>query len=298
MSEIFKRYKIFYNIQLKLRTIDPLRIGGDKSNPRISEPNLPIIKDANGIPIIPGSSLKGFYSANLERLLRTISINTDNIDLLRDELFGGSPASSSSKEKSKNEKSEKEKSRKAHKSPILFGTLITNSNINVIASRNHVHINRATQGPKNFFEAECVIENTIFTGRIKAINVHPFAIGFLQIVNNLANMELARLGGFKSRGYGRIKIDFTELNIDIVGKMLNNKSYTISSLIPNIQNQNEVALTFENNQFTINTGNHTISVRAKLEENIDVFGSRVTINGDDLRRFLQELVKYSRYLVV
>lgn len=67
----FSKFKNRYFITADLLLERPLHIGKGTSLEPIGT-DLPVIKDALGIPCIPGSSLKGVFRAFAERLLRTL----------------------------------------------------------------------------------------------------------------------------------------------------------------------------------------------------------------------------------
>ncbi len=268
VMEIFNKYKILYTIETKITNEIPLRIGGDKDNPRISEPNLPVIKDKNGTPIIPGSSLKGYYRGNIHRLLMTIWNNEIAINNLMDKLFGGSGTDDD-----------------AHSSPILFSTLVPKDiNKRLTDSRTHIQIDRRSQGVKNTFEVEYVYENTDFIGKISAINVHPVFFGLFHTIKTLAETGIARLGGFKSRGYGRIKIDYYRMHIDLIG--VNSESKTYKALIPD---KGDIQFVISDKVTMLVFKDFKIPINGTIQYNPTIFGKRITIEESNLSEFLSNL---------
>ncbi|MCQ3933167.1 MAG: CRISPR-associated RAMP protein [Chloroflexi bacterium] len=72
----FSRFssRVYLEGQLHLRT--PLRIGTGKVAD-VTGPDMPVIKDALGNPVIPGASLKGAMRSYVEAILRTLQTRDD-----------------------------------------------------------------------------------------------------------------------------------------------------------------------------------------------------------------------------
>ncbi len=71
---MFDTFKNRLEIIGKLTTITALRISAGRSSEPIGS-DLPVIKDALGHPLIPGSSFKGAMRSRLESFLRGINLN-------------------------------------------------------------------------------------------------------------------------------------------------------------------------------------------------------------------------------
>ncbi len=72
----FSIFKNRYFIKAVLQLDTSLHIGEGTSLEPVGT-DLPIVKDYKGLPYIPGSSLKGIFRFNLERILRTIEDKKD-----------------------------------------------------------------------------------------------------------------------------------------------------------------------------------------------------------------------------
>lgn len=62
-------FTVRYRIRAHLRTLASLRIGGGKSLDAATT-GLPVLRDARGLPYVPGSSMKGLLRSGLEATLR------------------------------------------------------------------------------------------------------------------------------------------------------------------------------------------------------------------------------------
>ena len=78
----------------KLKTITAIRIGGNKSSLEIGGIDNNVIKTGNGVPFIPGSSLKGKMRSLLAKIKGYESVEKDGVELKR--LFGTSGESTNS----------------------------------------------------------------------------------------------------------------------------------------------------------------------------------------------------------
>ncbi|MHA1208626.1 MAG: RAMP superfamily CRISPR-associated protein [Candidatus Freyarchaeota archaeon] len=198
MSEprCFGKYSLITQIDAKIVAKTPLRIGKGREY-EVVESDLPIIKNSEKVPVLPGSSLKGFFRANAERLLMTIKPTEEASNLVK-RIFGSSE--------------EKESA-----SAIFFHDIPASEF--KVENRKHININRETCGVQNLFEVECVMDGAVFEGRLATTrNLSPVYLGILKPIAELSSLGIARLGGFKSRGYGFINITIKKLTFITPGK--------------------------------------------------------------------------------
>lgn len=226
-SIYFKTYYIITKISAKITNLSPLRIGAGKGQ-KIGEPDLPILRTPDGHAVIPGSSLKGIVRNNLARFLM---LDADK-DLSY--AFGGNineedmPIGSS----------------------LIFNDFVSNKIIDTY-ERSHIRIDLATGGVKNLFQVEYVPQGNEFYGSIVGRNISISDIsGIIYMISNLLNLGIIRVGGFKSRGYGIVKLDVD--NVQILLPTANVKYKTKIRVkggereINIIVNQNEI---IENNKY-------------------------------------------------
>lgn len=190
----FEKYEILYRLGVKVETLLPLRVGIGRED-RVTEPDLPVLKDSFNRPIIPGSTLKGFFRANSKRILKSL-LGESEVETIIKQIFGDS---------------------EDHASCVFFGDLkAVKAELDV---RRHIMINPETGGVLHGpFEVELVKEGSIFQGEnLVARNISPCLLGLLYAVKTLTNEQLLRIGGFKSRGYGAIKMEFEKISIIFPG---------------------------------------------------------------------------------
>ncbi|MEM4540824.1 MAG: RAMP superfamily CRISPR-associated protein, partial [Archaeoglobaceae archaeon] len=60
----FSNYSLITTAVGKLKAVSPIRVGAGKEFSVVTS-DLPVIKNSKGEPIIPGSSIKGFFRGNL-----------------------------------------------------------------------------------------------------------------------------------------------------------------------------------------------------------------------------------------
>lgn len=264
----FSKYSIITTVSGKIRAMSPIRIGAGRDYSVIKS-DLPVIKDTNENPVIPGSSLKGFFRGHLSKLLLT-KMKEDEAEKLIIEIFGGT------------EENESASAIFFHEIPIKIGR---------ITERKHIAINPETGGVRNLFEVECVLDGAVFEGRLfSGRNLHPKAFALIKPIIDLTNLGVARIGGFKSRGYGEIAIDIDEIRMIFPGKSIEdlNKGFEVDNLIPErfgsvkVKKSDE-GVYIENNVF-----------KAELKENIAFLGIEICFRDSEASRFLESMVKVVR----
>jgi len=253
---IFERFQIKIELYGTIRTEGPFRIGLGREQ-SIVESDLPVIKNASELPIIPGSSLKGLFRGTLMRLLN--SRKNPRNDRFITELFGG---------KEPNE----------HAAAMLFHTLSANSpNVKI---QKHIKINPETMSVSHLFDLEYVPEKTEFTGAFVTFrNLSPIYLGVIQSVINLLNEGFIKFGGFKSRGYGKISISIDHILILLFGVTQGDliKGVDINTDIPHLE---KVRIQIAEGKFSLIQGDTNIILESPVEvqDKPEYFGTEITIN--------------------
>jgi CRISPR-associated RAMP protein (TIGR02581 family) len=200
-------------LQYTVKAISDLHIGGHSALTPW-EVDLPVLKNNNGFPIIPGSSLKGVLRTEMERLLKGAGIETCTVPevckskrggrVIRDEqpecpvcmLFGGGALAASVRIKDATANSKK--------------TLI----------RDGVAIERTTRKAKSGakYDLEVVPVGTEFYGDVvienPSINEHRNAkLGAVLSLIDFFNNCAGAIGGAVSRGFGQIQINIDTIRI-------------------------------------------------------------------------------------
>jgi CRISPR-associated protein Csm3 len=183
--------------------------GGD-----VGAADLPVQKTAQGYPFIPGSSLKGVVRSTIEGLLRPSRSDQlwacDPLD--RDKACGSSERSGPLKD---------------HCAACrLFGSYLVASHVRFsdarmvdeggsppIETRDGVSIDRDLRvaAAARKYDLEVVAPGTAFGLEIFVLNPEPWLAGLLVIGLDQLAEGFTAVGGFTSRGLGRVSITWTSL---------------------------------------------------------------------------------------
>jgi CRISPR-associated RAMP protein (TIGR02581 family) len=215
-----------------LTTITALKIGAGRSV-EPTDPDMSVIKDANGDPLIPGSSFKGALRSRLESFLRGI-----------DSRFANDPSELSSshwmdqvkqiKESAKTIKDDRDRdihiTNQLHAitdkasflfaSPWLAGKLqirdltVQEGNwFGQYQERDGVAIDRDTEtaADKRKYDFQVVPAGTIFDFKAAAENLEESELGLLMLGLTQFENEMIPLGGARSRGLGVVRLQLDEM---------------------------------------------------------------------------------------
>lgn len=190
-----------------IEAVTPLHIGSGKPELELGEVDMPIIKDANEQPYIPGSSLKGKTRAEAERLLRkegifvctppdvksmcgTIKSNPDDFCLCC-KIFGTAAAGGGTSVASK--------TRFRDSYPI--------NKVETLLERTGIAIDRETGTVSRgaLYSIEAVPAGTVFSFEVVTENLKDEELKLL--IAALKSVEHSALGGSSSRGFGKVKIN-------------------------------------------------------------------------------------------
>ena len=223
---MFDTFKNRLEITGTLKTITALRISAGRSTEPIGT-DLPVIKDALGQPLIPGSSFKGALRSRLESFLRGI-----------DSSFAEDPANFTSSAKNKYVKDLKEQhkdndlelTRELLKmtdlTSHLFGspwiaskfqvrdlTVVSDTWFDQYQERDGVAIDRDTEtaAAGKLYDFQVVPAATQFTFRAVVENAAEWELGLLMIGLHQFETEQIPLGGGRSRGLGVVKLDIDKM---------------------------------------------------------------------------------------
>ncbi|MEA5513320.1 CRISPR-associated RAMP protein Csx7 [Nodularia sp. UHCC 0506] len=223
---MFDTFKNRLEITGKLTTITALRISAGRSTEPIGT-DLPVIKDALGQPLIPGSSFKGALRSRLESFLRGI-----------DTSFAEDPAELTSLTRNNYVKDLKEQhkdndvelTRKliemtdlisrlfgspwiASKFQVRDLTVVPDTWFGQYQERDGVAIDRDTETAADgkLYDFQVVPAGTQFEFRAVVENAEPWELGLLMIGLHQFETEQIPLGGGRSRGLGVVKLDIREM---------------------------------------------------------------------------------------
>jgi CRISPR-associated RAMP protein (TIGR02581 family) len=229
----------------EIRAESPLRIGAGRNVAKLSPVDLPVLLIRIGekdLPYIPGSSLKGVFRTASEFLARSYGLNVC--------LMGEGCKNSYDNELKKIMEKGDVESIKATLSKYclickIYGSATFRSHINFedayppeghIPSRSvkaGIAINRRSGAVKTGpYHVEFVDPGAVFNQTTSFINVPNYGIGlFSEIIENV-NSGFIKVGGLKSRGFGRVLMKPKKLE----GFIILNGEYksveSIKSLLP------------------------------------------------------------------
>jgi len=208
MIIMFKMLENRAILQFRIITLSDLHIGSHTTTVP-GEVDSSVIKTPDGIPFVPGSSLKGVLRSEFERLLRACHYDVCMVP----DVCG---------------------SKKRHNvSPcpvcLLFGGMEVAGSVRIsdafassskTSIRDGVGIDRTTRMAKGGvkYDIEVVPTGTTFTGTIHIENLAladlPYAKmgGFLSLVD-FFNATSSRLGHGTSRGFGKVELIIDSMNI-------------------------------------------------------------------------------------
>ncbi|MBK1986923.1 CRISPR-associated RAMP protein [Sphaerospermopsis aphanizomenoides BCCUSP55] len=223
---MFDTFKNRLEITGKLTTITALRISQGRSTEPIGT-DLPVIKDALGQPLIPGSSFKGALRSRLESFLRGI-----------DSKFAEDPADFTTANRNNELKELKEKFKDndlqltesllemtdlisrlfgspwiASKFQVRDLTVVPDTWFGQYQERDGVSIDRDTETAADgkLYDFQVVPASTEFEFRAVVENAEDWELGLLMIGLHQFETEQIPLGGGRSRGLGVVKLDIGEM---------------------------------------------------------------------------------------
>jgi CRISPR-associated RAMP protein (TIGR02581 family) len=223
---MFDTFKNRLEITGVLTTITALRISAGRSTEPIGS-DLPVIKDALGQPLIPGSSFKGALRSRLESFVRGIdpslaanpaiesewSINTDNMNKLKN---------TANNDQSLTQQIIKQTDLVS----LLFGspwiaskfqvrdlTVLPETWFGQYQERDGVAIERDTEtaAEGKLYDFQVVPAQTQFEFKAVVENAEEWELGLLMIGLHQFETEQIPLGGGRSRGLGVVKLDIDKM---------------------------------------------------------------------------------------
>ncbi|MBW1715637.1 MAG: hypothetical protein JRJ77_07405 [Deltaproteobacteria bacterium] len=221
-SQLHERLRRRILAECKITTLSPLHVGVGRDFSGVSAVDMPILKDASGRAVIPGSSLRGAFRAHTTRLLNSLEKKT-----LKDEFYSERVVTDENVIKDFLNADSKHKlelfqnfgtigklfGEPGFASPLRFTDATTNKTKTLI-ERTHVEIDlgtdRAAEG--GLFDVEAVREDSALDFKMIYDELDDETmkdaneIFYRVLLEPLANGLELYLGGMKSRGYGLCSI--------------------------------------------------------------------------------------------
>ncbi|QLE54774.1 CRISPR-associated RAMP protein Csx7 [Nostoc sp. TCL26-01] len=265
---MFDTFKNRLEITGVLTTITALRISAGRSSEPIGS-DLPVIKDAFGNPLIPGSSFKGAMRSRLESFLRGINPNlaaNPAIEAewsINNDRMNGENGIKKEVEKELEEYQQKERSAKRDQlltekiinetdfTSLVFGspwiaskfqvrdlTIVPDTWFGQYQERDGVAIDRDTEtaAEGKLYDFQVVPAGTQFEFKAVVENAEDYELGLLMIGLHQFETEQIPLGGGRSRGLGVVKLEIEKMRwIDV-----NNNPEKLLTYLQELVNSNSV----------------------------------------------------------
>jgi CRISPR-associated RAMP protein (TIGR02581 family) len=196
----------------ELVAVTGMRVGMSAESAMPTATDLPVIKDANGRPFIPGSSLRGAVRAHIERIVRAFEPSVGNgkgaldpIDVRKyNSLYDG--------------KSEEQIFEVSSRVDQVFGSPKLASRVRFTdlplltegaepELRDSVAIDREKESVANKYDFEAMPAGVRFGLEIVAENLDDAELGLLLLGIRELERGNIRIGGFKGRGLGVVQLE-------------------------------------------------------------------------------------------
>jgi len=202
---VFEKLEKRLILEGAIEAVTPLHIGAGSSEMEIEEVDMPILRTPDGVPYIPGSSLKGKLRSELEKLAKAMGLEVN-------EMCGASKGSPE----------------ELCISCRVFGTagrrLSVASKVKLrdayplepveaMLERQGTAINRSTGAVSRtaLYKTEAVPAGTRFGFELVAENLGENELRYLKAA--LKSLEDSALGGSSSRGFGKIRFGLESLKM-------------------------------------------------------------------------------------
>jgi len=224
-KEMFDVFKNRLELNGTLTTVTALRVAQGRSTEPIGS-DLPVVKDALGQPLIPGSSFKGALRSRLESFLRGID---ESLAIDPSDLAGSYWMNQVKYLKNKHEKDDAALTDSlvelSDNVALLFGspwiaskfqvrdlTVQTETWFNQYQERDGVAIDRDTETASDgkLYDFQVVPAGVSFDFKAVVENAEEWELGLLMIGLHQFENEMIPLGGGRSRGLGIVKLNITD----------------------------------------------------------------------------------------
>lgn len=232
-------------VSCRLRTLEPLRIGMGKADALNAATDLPVIRiemlrDGLNVPYIPGSSMKGLFRSASESIAKSQDVKPDPCSgLSRNNCMDLKRVEGRRLGEIVEEYLRDGRYREAikvfadnscllckvfgapsYRSKVFFGDAypidedghLTDAPIGI---KMGIAIDRSTGAVASgaLYKIEYVEPGVLFGFSLNAANLPNYALGLLAEVLMLLDEGIIRVGGFKSRGFGKMKIEEMSMSI-------------------------------------------------------------------------------------
>lgn len=215
-SPFFHLFRHRTRIVGEIECVSALRVGAGRSSDGLGT-DLPILRDARGVPVIPGASIKGVVRSQVEALLRAVRADWA-ADPFEQKSGDDDEAKGSAAERARRRRAEILQT--VDEAGRIFGRPSLASHVRfadaypvpgttpAIEVRDGVAIDRdlgRVSGAKKF-DFEVVAAGSRFGLDVMMDGLEPRQEGAVVAGFELLDEGFARLGGFTSRGLGLVKL--------------------------------------------------------------------------------------------
>jgi len=215
-------------LRFKIKNIEPLRIGSGVGAKLTSLVDLPVLKvmiDGVEKPYIPGSSLKGVFRSFMDVLIRSNGGYTcqgvgGNLCFNRVKYYVEEYSRGGKYDELKRVIWEnyclscKTYGSGSYRSKVYFSDFFPENDV-FIGVKPGVGIDRKTGTAARgaLYQVEFVHPGALFTGGIRVFDVSNYVLGIIGLTLVEINEGRIKIGGFKSRGFGRVSIEDLRIGI-------------------------------------------------------------------------------------
>ena len=218
-----------FTLRGRIKVEEPLRIGAGRAETLTSITDLPVLRVRLGseeVPVIPGSSWKGIFRSRVESYLKTVGKDVcggpgdtcmDRRDLKeRVEQLQRHPSRENMMKLVRLLNEELCMACKIFGAPSYMSKVYLSDSYPVrdgsysfsIGRKPGIAIDRRTGAVKRgaLYNVEFVEPGSVFSFQLTANNLPNYSLGLLAKVVLDLNNGLLRVGGFKTRGFGRVSL--------------------------------------------------------------------------------------------
>ncbi len=210
-------------LDVTYKNVSPLRIGAGRGKIPTSPVDLPVVTIRIGDeekPYIPGSSIKGVFRSTSELIARSSGIYMCNageeckrsydIDLRNSIRIGD--VNEILKVLSKYCLGCKIYGSASYSSHVFFDDAYPDSNVSK-GVKTGIAIDRKSGTVRKgaLFKVEFIEPGAVFKGKITMKNMPAYAMGLIFKTVELINSGFVKIGGFKTRGFGEVRIDINDV---------------------------------------------------------------------------------------
>jgi len=182
--------QLVMKLSLTIRAKSPLSVGAGKAETLPGIADMPVIRDPRtGLPVIPGSTIKGFLRGYLTKIFSAVH-SAEKVQKFVEKLFGSQKQASL----------------------VYFEDAFPETPVRTEV-RAHIRINPVTGGVANLFTREYVVEGAKFKTEVTFVNTPLSILGVFCILRDLSEHGVVRIGGAKSRGYGQVEVRPDEMKL-------------------------------------------------------------------------------------